>query len=367
MSAPSSTSSSEPARHRRLAVGTLLGCLATLVLIRLAFAWAGPGWRDRPDLESAAALLRDARGEDVRTVALGSSRMHSAFRPDVWADRAGLEERQVLNLALDNGHFWDARHLLERAGGLPDRVELVLIEVARWNFNRHKVSPLGERVRYDYPEHFRQQGGVLDRWSVDDPLARIRLLAEAVWPVYQRRTVGEWIELARTRSTRPPERGASPHWFARNHRRLRAMRAFRAESIVLDHYHDPALSSFAVRNFALLVEAARTAGAEVVLVTLPTRTAYQRAILSDASRRAFAEAVDRVVAARVGPGVRRVDCPLAADCGLDGRIFVDYGHLHYDGAAALTHALFDRIGGAPRTRTDQDASKWARYASSASS
>ena len=66
-------------------------------------------------------------------------------------------------------------------------------------------------------------------------------------------------------------------------------------------------------------------------------------VRSDASRRRFVESIDVLIDSKVGDGVYSVSCKRAADCNLDESIFVDYGHLTFEGARALTNELFDRI------------------------
>ena len=344
MSAHSSTSSSEhldPAPH---GTGILLWCVGWLCLARAVLGAWEPAWQDREDILNATEYLRQADEKDLRVVVLGSSRMHSAFHSETWAARAGLESDQVANLSVDNGQFWDARFMLDRTGGLPDSVELVVIEAPRWNFNRNKVSPVWGRHRYDYPEHFRQQGGLVDRWSVDDVGDRAALLLEFAWPLYQRRPVEEWADTFRTPPRAVPRLRASVHWFEAQHAKLRAIRALQADSIVLDHFSEPAMSSFAQRNFDLLLREVEEHAARVVLVTLPTRGLYQDMILSDPARREFVASVDATIASHVDEDVAWVLCARAAACGLDEGIFVDYGHLTLDGARALTSRLFDRVG-----------------------
>jgi hypothetical protein len=314
-----------------------------LTLLRAALAIQEPAWRDRADIEDTTAFLEQARVRDLQVVVLGSSRMQSAFSSEEWSRRAGVDANQVINLSLNNGQFWDARHMLRKAGGLPESVQLVLIEAPRWNFNRNKVFPGSNRYRYDYPEHFRQQGGLLDRWSVDDRIARMKLLAEFVWPLYQRRSVEEWIEYFRSRREPVPQLSGSMHWIEAMHEKFRALRALRADSIVLDHFHDPAMSSFAIRNFELLIRDVRKQGTKVVIVTLPTRDLYQDKIRADPLKNSFVNSIDALIASKTDDGVYSISCKRARDCQLSEAIFVDYGHLTMDGARALTDELFDRV------------------------
>lgn len=343
MSVPSSISSSENRDDGPEPAGVILWCILFLILMRAAFAVQAPAWRDRADIADTTAFLEQARTDDLRVVVLGSSRMQSAFSSEEWARRSDLDTKQVINVSLNSGQFWDARHMLREAGGLPASVQLVLLEAPRWNFNRNKVFPGSNRYRYDYPEHFRQQGGVLDRWSVDDRAARMALLAEFAWPLYQRRSVEEWIEYFRSRREAVPRLPVSAHWIEAMHEKFRAAPTLRADSIVLDHFDDPAMSSFAIRNFDLLIREVRKHGAKVVLVTLPTRDLYQDKIRADPSKGSFVNSIDALIASKIGDGIHSISCKRARDCQLDEDIFVDYGHLTMGGARALTDELFDRV------------------------
>jgi len=336
MSARSSTFSSEEMR-------SLAWCGLMLIVLRGVFALWEPAWSHRSDIPNATEFLRESKGQDVRVVVFGSSHMQSAFRPDEWSRLANLEEGQVLNLSVSSGRFWHARNMLRETGGLAESVDLVLIEAARWNLNRNRINPV-LRVPGDYPEEVRQQGGVLDRLSVDGFVNRVSLLAEMVWPVYQRRTLEQWLAYFST------DHGPVPHappiaaaWFENLHAKLRTDKRFEARSIARDHFADPEMSSFSRRNFVKLVDEAGRTGAEVVIVTLPTRGAYQEGIRADARKSDFVNSVDALFASVIGDGVSAVRCERARDCELGEEIFVDYGHVHHDGARAVTGALFERI------------------------
>jgi hypothetical protein len=266
--------------------------------------------------------------------------MHAAFMSKEWARRSRLRPGQVIKLSANNAEFWDARHMLREAGGLPESVELVLIEAARWNFNRNRIR-MGT---LHYPQHFRQQGGMRDRLSVDGLGERVQLLAEMLWPVYQRRTMDGWIEYFSSESKVVPKLpAASRYWDPARHAEIRAMEFLEPRAIVLQHFNDPAMSSLARRNFVELIEEVSSRGAEVVLVTVPTRVAYSENIQADPLKFEFVASVDALIDSMVGEGVYEVGCKHARSCGLRQTIFVDYGHLHRSGARAFTGMLFERI------------------------
>ena len=335
MFAHSSTSNSETT--------FFLSCAGVLIMMRVVFALWGPEWRDRTDVIHAREYLRQSKSRDVRVVVFGSSHMRSAFMSDNWARRAGLDSNQVINLSLDSGRFWDARYLLRETGGLAESVDLVLLEVPRWNFNRNRVNPLS-RVVVDYPESLRQQGGLWDRLSVDGWRNRAGLVAEFFWPAYQRRTIEDWMDhLASRAPVLPQLPPASIHWDEKLHATLSRHPRFRAKNIVLDHFANPEMSGFAYRNFRLLVEELRDAGVEVAIVTLPVRDVYGQVLRADERRASFVATVDEMASSILGDGVFAVACDRAIDCGQSAEIFVDYGHLNKEGARRLTSALFDMI------------------------
>ena len=343
MFAHSSISNSDRPSSAAEAFRLFLRCVAFLAMVRVVFMFWGPEWSDRWEVTNAREYLRASKTREVRVVVFGSSHMRSAFLSEQWAARAGLREDQVINLSLDSGRFWDARYLLRETGDLADSVDLVLLEAPKWNFNRNRVNPL-TRIVVDYPESLRQHGGLRDRLSVDGWANRVGLMAEAIWPVYQRRTLEGWVDHL-VSSSQPIARlpAESIHWDESLHATLRAHPRFRARKIVLDHFSDPELSSFTKRNFRLLVKALRRRGAEVAIVTLPSRDAYHEVRDADPGRTQFIEEVDEVIASTLGNGVFAIDCHRARDCGQSGRIFVDYGHLNKAGARSLTSALFDEI------------------------
>lgn len=348
MSDPSSISSSEP-RSRRAggARSALLWTLGVLCALRAALALAPAPWNDATEVLSARELLRGASERSLRVVVFGSSHLHSAFLAEEWARRAQLRQDEIAPLAVDGGDFWDARYMLRGRGALPGSVELVIVEASRWSFNRNRIDALS-RLRVDYPPLLRHEGNLRDRWSVDRLGDRVQLLGEMVWPIYQRRTLEQWITTLSSTPVRAALPRPSVHWNEAWQARLAGAHGFQPDTMVRDHFNDPRMSAFARRNFADLVREARRGGARVVIVTLPTRDAYVDAIHADPERAAFVASIDALIASLLEPGmVEAIRCERASDCALDEAIFVDYGHLHRTGARAFTAALFERVAALP--------------------
>lgn len=172
----------------------LVWCLLFLMVVRAILASWGPDWRDRSDISNARELLRSAIDRDPRVVVFGSSHMRSAFQTDEWSKRANVDKDQIVNLSIDSGRLRDARFILRESGALPESVDLVLIEAARWDLNRNRVNPI-RRSRNDY------QRRTIENWIEYVHTAN---QGRKVWPSPEesRASIGSSrvIELARARS-----------------------------------------------------------------------------------------------------------------------------------------------------------------------
>ncbi len=316
-------------------------CIGFLLIFRILIGWAAPDPTARYDILNAAEYLRAAKGRDLKVVFFGSSRLQSAVIADEWARRAGLKPGEVANLAVNDGRLWDALYMIETSGGLPASVNLVVVEIAPWEFNRNLLNP-GFAVRSAIPQHMRHLATLSERLAVDDVESRMDLLADFVWPLYERQPLNQWqfpVPIPQPALPLP----IAMHWDERQRERAATAGALKGSNIAKVHFFHPEISSFAVWNLDRLL--ARVAGdsRRVVLAELPAREEYLRAIEQEPASRAFYQQVQELVKARTSENVSFLSWELARDCGLSENIFVDYGHLSREGAQTFTGRLFDEI------------------------
>lgn len=343
MSDPSSTSSSEQPAGIARAIGlSLVWCAIGLGVVRLGFALAEPPWPGRSDVAELTAFLQDPQADDLRTIAFGSSRLQGGFAPKMWARFADLEEEQVLSATLRGGTHFDVLHLL-REGGLPAKVETVILDAPSSSFNRNFRVPLAEEAR-GMPNHLRQYGSLSDRLAADRFSERVQLLFEAAWPLYQRRALGDWIALGLADDPGPPERPDHPHYW---HRRRPDTR-LSIDDVARSHFWEPEISTFAVRNFEAVMAHLRAADVDVVIVNVPARAGYLELARSSETGRTFLEQTRALVRAQEGDRVRLLLWEDAAELGLEDQYYVDYGHLNGRGARLFTERLFEAIEGEGR-------------------
>lgn len=344
MSVPSSTSSSE----RRLLVRALATCALVLLASRLALAFWSPEWVGRAEARSAARWLRGAEAERLEVLALGSSRMQTAFDPAVFADLSGLEPDAVANTAFVGATFFDQLAFLRDVGTLPASTRLVLVEVPRWNFNVNRLNPVNGKPAFPSPQ-VRIDGSLADRWAVDQPLERVTLVGEWVWPFYLRQPLWNWVRrLAQPEHLPPGLPAETGHWDPERNQQAGKQPRLRAKNIIRYHFHEARMSHFAERNLELLIAKLRASGARVALVRIPTRKRYLLEARSDPATAALLDEADRFVDSLAAEDVVLAECIMPAECGVSSQSFTDYGHMDRNAARAFTRWLVHRIGDATR-------------------
>jgi hypothetical protein len=313
--------------------------VALLVGSRLLLAWAAPDLTARDDLLGAAEYLR-VQGGDLHVVFFGSSRLQTAIVPQEWAGRAGLRSDQVANLAVNDGRLADASYMVRHAGGLPASIQLVVIEISPWEFNRNGLHP-GTGAPNSIPVRTRSLGTLSDRLAVDDITARLQLVADLIWPVYQRRPFLQWDYPDPLQAAIPPP--PRIHYDLQSRMYLANLEGFRGDKIAAKHFYNAAMSTWAKRNLDVLLSQVRSPTRHVVLLQLPARSAYMGAVNADPQTRALLREVADFVRAHATADILPLTWELASDCGLEEDIFVDYGHFTLGGAVALTDRLYDEL------------------------
>ncbi len=329
-----------------------------LVLARIGLAIYGPEWSERRDLLNAAELLRVERlkaakdpGEGLQVVAFGSSRMNSAFVSAVWAKHSGLQRDQVANLAVRNGTLWEPNFLIQRSGGLPASVRLVLVELPLWGFNAGRLDMMvGQRG--GVAEHLRPWATLADRRSIDDPWIRARYLADVLWPSYLRRPLEAWGTVLfnpyRPRPVPPPEPLSRRDVWGRRRdkpasRGLSKNRPFSGPQTARRHFFDPQLSHFELRNLDVLLEQLARSRARIVFVQLPIQIMYLHTVRIDPEKSALYDEIKQVTADKIRRRAELLSLDMAMLAGLDESIFIDYGHYNEQGARRFTSALYQRL------------------------
>jgi hypothetical protein len=316
-------------------------CVGLLLAFRLLISWVAPDPTARYDILNAAEYLHSVQHGDLRVVFFGSSRMQSAVLAEEWARRAGLRKDQVVNLAVNDGRFWDALYMVDASGGVPPSVDLVIIEIAHWEFNRNVLSPIGGMPE-PVPQHFRHVARLSERLAADGMTLRMGLLADLMWPLYVRQPLERWQYRAQS-----PKPAAPPppihHWDKDRENNLAQAAAFKGANIVKLHFFRPEMSKFATWNLDRLLSQLRNDSRRIVLVELPARREYLHAIQEDPAKVAFYRDVQGVVRAHASGLVSSVIWEGAADCGLTEDVFVDYGHFSREGAHAFTDRFFDEL------------------------
>jgi hypothetical protein len=361
VSSRSSIFSSESRPAGPFPLATAAWTLAFLLALRIGLGF-GTGWVERvnrvgtrPDIEAAAAYLRETPHGAIGVVFLGSSRFQSGIDRERWARRAGLPTDRVVNLAVESGGVWETSRILSLAGGVPRGTQRVVIEVEPWMFNRNARDPVTlERIAPS--ANLVREASLAQRLAHAYP-DNVALLRAFAWPMHLRQPLASWFAgaaRARTEVAAALPGGAPYHGVDGRPTRFAAMLAsapaFEARNVAVPHLVAFEPSRFALDTLARHVDGLARSGVAVALVQPPVRSEYFEYLEArPALMRNYQDVLARL-GRLASERVSVIVLERATQVGFSPQDFIDYGHFNRRGARRFTDLLFDRLAaGAPGT------------------
>lgn len=329
---------------RRLDVRAGLLAFGVLLAVELGVVRSGYLWERVPGTMLGAFLGVErevlAGAETPAIVFFGSSRMRDAVAPRALEGELGLRRGAVMNLGLTGGTPYEARLLYERHPTVLRGAQVVVVGLEVWYWNRG--TPRDEVERHfatfsDRRAWFEERrklgdlvGGVWRTTELGDPLGRFaQSLYAGVKPVVFDEGRMVWRKAAEVRDVGPED----------------------VDVVEPLEHHMQGLAEGPVHEASIraLVEAARSAGARVLLTHVPVRVPYY-----DELTRRY-PGMESYVRGRAEVLARELGAELAwyargEAVGIPDDRFYDYGHLTEDGVRRMHEVWKQQIELPPEAR-----------------
>ncbi len=319
-----------------LALGIVLLLLIASVAVTGGRAWKMNGSRIGKIVRCLEQNLENSAADDEKLVVfMGSSRFHSAIHPATFNELDSTGSMRFLNLAQPSFGPWQALVILRETTQSLDNIDMLVLEINPWTFNRSIINPV-TRIPEDYPHEFDVWASFDERNAVESLDVRSRLMANYI----PRRTLREYVNLA-TGKLEPVADTIPPplyHSDQADEDRRREDSNFFPENISRYHLTEYTFSSRKAAILEELLAFCDDNGIRVVLVHPPVKATYYDYVLNDERRRTEFENHRRFI-----QGLQHKypvffwETP--EDCQLDDQVFIDYGHFSFEGALAFSRHL----------------------------
>jgi hypothetical protein len=290
----------------------------------------------------------DAAAPDEKFVLFfGSSRFQTAVDLEVVESSMGADDVTFLNLSQPDMGPWHYTAVFRNVSSSLTPARLVVLEISPWMFNRNHLHHIDRNRRFTFHDEMDIWGTFDERRERGGLAARLKSSVVGLVPRYPlMKWIQTWSDRGPIDRLKVPVYRTDPSKAAK----LKADPVFMAENISTAHLADFEFYASEAQLFASLLTELSRQGIGVCVVHPPVRSSYYSYVQDDESRRAgFAKYRKFVDGLSQQYKVVYWDTP--DQCGLDESIFLDYGHMSIDGAAAFTEKLVSEIGDEITRRT----------------
>jgi tetratricopeptide (TPR) repeat protein len=300
----------------------------------------------RSFLTPVFSYLDTHKRHDLQTVILGSSRIHSCIKKDLFDSLSGIEQSKILLLEVDGSGTWEEFSICRRYPNLIDSSPLVIIEVEPWMFNNNYFSQ-GD-IPFIQPG-FYQWATLQDRFEFPHLKIKALLLADYFWPFSERRSLQGWCSVLDGVMHKMHPKPMNPDDIPKYHYDPSAYKMvaeepkgtaqFQAHAALNDFEFAPYKAEYLQR----LIRLAEKKSKKIVLLQPPLRNEYID-IMFDTPK--YLEGHIRVVKflhSLESENVSTIIWERPEDCGLTDSVFIDYGHFNREGAYMFTQRLYNEL------------------------
>jgi hypothetical protein len=336
-------------RIKKFAVHNRVPFLTLSVLISIRFVfYCNQDWLAKippqSDLLPILSYLENDYQGEPRVLFFGSSRFISAIKSDIFAERMGLNSMSVLNLAIQSAGPWEALTLSRQNPSLLKSAKVAVIEVEPWMFNSNRLNEVLQQPSRPR-SHFYRWASWQERLEIADFNTRIMLIFNFLWPVYERRSLKDWM--FGISSILEGSHGALAvpqyHYDMEAARQLTNDPHFSTDSAVKSHMNNYEFAKNEANNLRHLRQLLGENSVEVILIQPPVRQKYMEAIYQNPEYLAAYKKYLSFIQSLENDNTCVIIWEKSGDIDLDDTAFVDYGHFNSNGAESFTEAVFKEI------------------------
>ena len=346
MSNHSSTSISNPQKKMPQAIKVALFAFAILFCTGITLSIYSDSLEKlnpRSYVTPVISYLDLKKPDNLKVVFLGSSRIASCIKRDLFSKLSGIEQSKILILPSNGAGTWEELLLCRKNPDLLNSSPLVIIEVDPWMFNK-SCYPIGAGETA-----FLTWSTFQERLEFPDLNMRFLLLSDYFFPFSQRRTLEEWSTIIYSfiigKRPEPYQPDSIPEYHYNQSAAYIKMTTDPVFSVqhqigLLNHYEFAEYKAEYLWRLILLVEKKTK---KIVLLQPPLRNEYIE-VINNIPELFNAEMIYlNYIHSLEKDSVHSIVWERPEDCGLNDSVLIDYGHFNNDGAYLFTQRLFNEI------------------------
>lgn len=282
------------------------------------------------------------RPNNAKVIFLGSSRIASCIKRDLFSKLSGIEQSKILILQSNGAGTWEELLFCRKYPDLLNSNPLVIIEVAPWMFNKN-FYPLGAGETA-----FLTWSTFQERLALPDLKLRLLLLSDYFFPHSQRRTLEEWGTIFYSLMIGKRPEPYNPDYIPEYHYKQSAYIKLATDQIFSVRNQIKAMGNYQFAEYKAeylnrLINIVEKKTKKIVILQPPLRNKYIDVI----------EGIQELTAANLiyldyiftlnNENVHSIVWNRPEDCGLNDSAIIDYGHFNNEGAYLFTQRLFNEI------------------------
>lgn len=346
MSNPSSTGSSNSMGNKLQTVKVALLTLIILLCVGILLSiFRGSLEKIKPTsyLTPVYSYLDLNQPKDMKVIFLGSSRIESSIKRDLFAKLLGIDHSKILILPVAGAGLWEEFSMCNRHPELFESSPLVIIEIEPWMFNEYYFST---KDNLFLQPGFLKWATFQDRLKFPDVKTKFLLLADYFWPFSERRSLDGWVDIIDSSIKGIPSKPYNPEEQPKYHYLLSAYQKVAnnpkgtTEFQFSSGLHDFKFSAYKAEYLKCLITLVKKKSKKIIILQPPLRNEYFEYLYNNPEYLDTYKEVLRVVHSLEDKNVHSIIWETTKDCGLNDSVFIDYGHFNIQGANIFTQRLF---------------------------
>lgn len=269
---------------------------------------------------------------------LGSSRFHSAIRPEI-IEKKLLRIDRVINHSQPSMSFWEHSKALNRINLRMLNLKFAVLEINPWTLNRVLCHPVTKEFIYHRRE-LASWGNIQEILKVEPVYLIPKLIFRHFIP---RHSIEDYLAALKNKS-RIVKGFRRPHYhrIQQAEQRRRRDPNFKAVNISQCHLLNYEFSRRKARQFLEFATNLEKNAIDVILIQLPVRRKYFDYIKSKAKLMENYNGHIKFLS-NLSKKYPTLIYPTPDEMGMNNSIFIDYGHMSKKGSRRVSHFLAEKL------------------------